>query len=230
LANFADKIALSFSQTRVYFKAHQNKIVLTGNPLRKELIHIDKDTALDFFGFKQDRFTILVMGGSQGSHRINAAFLKAISTLSNRHNLQIIHLTGIKDYDWLRQAYKDLDVEARLFSFLKEMHYAYSATDLAISRAGATTIAEMIFFGLPAIFIPYPYAYKHQTSNAQLLENKGVALIIEDKALDDNRLKEMIEDLINHPDKLKAMRLVCESMPKLNARDLLVEEVISLIE
>lgn len=200
LAMFVDRIAVSFSQSRGYFKRHRKKIVYTGNPIRGQLTRIDKRRGLDFFGFDEGKFTILVMGGSQGSHRINLEFIKAIS---REPGLQIVHLTGSADYDFVKERYQDLNVKARLSNFLKDMHYAYSVCDLVISRAGATTISEIIFFNLPAILIPYPYAYAHQFANAKMLQEKGCALLIKDEDLGAGSLRTSIEYLLSHPDKIK---------------------------
>lgn len=228
LARFTDRIAISFEETKEYFSDFKKKIVLTGNPLRRELKMIDKVNALSFFGLKEDKLTILVMGGSQGSQRINAGFLKAISVLRDTSKLQAIHITGIKDYELIKDGYKDLNVDSRVFGFLNAMQYAYSACDLVISRAGATSIAEIIFFGLPAILIPYPYAYKHQLNNARALERKGCAFIIKDEELDKNILMDRIELLMDNPEKLKSMHSSDTHMLIQNASEILVKEAISL--
>lgn len=227
LARFADKIAISFDQTQEYLKDYRKKIILTGNPIRKELKKIDRRQALNFFGFKEDKLTILVMGGSHGSHRINAGFLKAVSLLSDTHKLQSIHITGIKDYELIKDGYKNLNVNSGVFIFLNAMQYAYSACDLVVSRAGATSITEIMFFGLPAILIPYPYAYKHQLNNARALEKMGAAIIINDNDLDSDLLGKNIESLIERPDKLKDMRSCYNGVLKLCAAELLVKEAIS---
>lgn len=229
LAKFTDRIATSFAQTSDYLKnCAKTKIVFTGNPIRKEFKRISKFKALDFLGLSSDKFTILVMGGSLGSHKINIEFLNALSMLSDRPKLQIIHLTGQSDYNLLKESYKDLNINARLFSFLNPMHYAYSACDLVVSRAGATTIAEIIFFKLPAIVIPYPFAYEHQISNAAVLESKGCVIIIKDYELDANTLRNILEKLVNHPDKIEMMHSGYDNMPGLNASDLLISQVLSL--
>ncbi len=228
LARFSDRIAISFEETREHLKAHEKKIVLTGNPIRKELERIDRIKALGFFGFKEDKLTILVMGGSLGSQRINGAFLKAVSLLSDTSKLQAIHIAGIKDYELMKARYKNLNIDSRVFGFLNAMQYAYSACDLVVSRAGASSITEIMFFGLPAILIPYPYAYKHQLNNAKVLERKGCAFIIKDEELDENILGDRIELLMNKQGKLKSMRSGYPPELTCNASDLLVNEVISL--
>jgi UDP-N-acetylglucosamine--N-acetylmuramyl-(pentapeptide) pyrophosphoryl-undecaprenol N-acetylglucosamine transferase len=228
LARFTDRIAVSFEETSKYLKDYTKKLILTGNPIRQELERIDKFKALSFFGFKEDKLTVLVMGGSQGSHRINERFLEAISMLPDRFRLQIIHITGIKDYASIKDRYRNLNVNAKVFSFLNAMQYAYSACDLVVSRAGATSITEIIFFNLPAILIPYPYAYKHQLNNARVLERRGCAFIINDEELDKNILMERIELLMDNPKELKDMRYSYAPFLIHNASDLLVNEVISL--
>ncbi len=226
LARCADRIAVSFVKTREYLNGYQDKIVFTGNPLRRELARIEKRQALGSFGFQDDKFTVLVMGGSQGSQRINHTFLKAVSSLSLKFNLQIIHITGDRDYDLVKQGYRDINVAVRLFNFFKPMQYAYSAADLVVSRAGATTIAELLSYRLPAIIIPYPFAYRHQTENAKFLEELGCAVIFEDKELEQD-LKDAIEDLIEHPERIKRMQSGYDNSPPFK-NTLLADAVLSL--
>lgn len=228
LAKFSDRIAISFLETKNYLGSSSDRIALTGNPLRKELKPMNKNTALDFWGLSYDKFTLLVMGGSLGSHKINQAIFEALSTLSDKSKLQVIHLTGSKDYDLLNSSYQKLNITSKLSNFLKEMHYGYSACDLVISRAGATTITEIITFKLPAIIVPYPFAYKHQLSNAKFLESRGCAIIIEDDKLDSAILRNILEDLMNNPDKLKEMRYNYNNIAQLQADELLVKEVMAL--
>ena len=228
LAKFTDRIAISFQETRGYLKINPDKIVLTGNPIRRELKRIDKSKAFSFFGLNDDKFTILVMGGSLGSHSINKSFFGAVSTISDKSRFQVIHISGPGDYSLLYNSYKDLGLEIKLFGFFQQMQYAYSIADLAVSRGGATTIAELMFFCLPAIIIPYPYAYSHQLGNARVLEKKGCAVLIKDSRLDANILRQALEDIMNNPDKAKLMRSGYDGFLKVNANDLLVDEVLSL--
>lgn len=229
LAGFADIIAVSFKDSMNYFKNRADKIALTGNPIRRGLKRIDKNEALDFFGLEDNKFTILVMGGSQGSHRLNAGFLKAVSSKASGPRIQVVHLSGVKDLDFLKQGYRDLNLDARLFSFLKDMHYAYSAADLLVSRCGATTIAEAMFFRLPALIVPYPFAYAHQLKNAQVLAELGCALIIKDSELDTDKLRQVLAGLLNNPDKISLMRYNYNNIPQPDAGNLLVGQAMSLV-
>ncbi|MCM8801220.1 MAG: undecaprenyldiphospho-muramoylpentapeptide beta-N-acetylglucosaminyltransferase [Candidatus Omnitrophica bacterium] len=229
LSMFAERIAISFVQTENYLRTFKSKIVFTGNPLRKDLTRYDKKTALNFFGFKHDRFTMLVMGGSQASHRINFGFLKAISDSSYRFYLQVIHLSGQEDFELIKKSYSYLKIQAKVFIFLKEMGFAYSASDLIISRAGATTIAEVIFYKIPAILIPYPFAYQHQLANALILQKLGTAFIIKDDELETDRLRKIMEDLIRDPERLKKMASGYSGIYIPEANKILMNEVLSLM-
>lgn len=226
LSKFADRIAISFAETRDYLKVSPERIVLTGNPIRKDLKRISRQEALKFFGFHEDKFTILVVGGSQGSHRINVNFQEAVSMLAGP-GFQVIHLSGAKDFDPLLEKYEDSDINFRLYPFLKEMQYAYSASDLAITRAGATTISELLFFRSPAIIIPYPYAYAHQLSNARVLERMKTAIVINDEQLEAQDLKETLEDLMSNPDKVRQMRQNFSRDISFDADLLLAKEVLA---
>jgi UDP-N-acetylglucosamine--N-acetylmuramyl-(pentapeptide) pyrophosphoryl-undecaprenol N-acetylglucosamine transferase len=121
-----------------------------------------------------------------------------------------------------------LNVANRLFTFFESMQYAYSACDLVISRVGATTIAELIYFKIPAIIIPYSYAYRHQMANAEILANAGSAIIIPDRELGTDILKEAIGDFLNHPDKINPMRSGYDSFPTLDTNRLLMGAALNL--
>ncbi|TRZ48309.1 hypothetical protein D4Q80_04165, partial [bacterium] len=105
----------------------------------------------------------------------------------------------------------------------------YSASDLALSRAGATTIMELMFFQLPAIILPYPHAYQHQLANARILENAGCALIIEERRLDSDGLRLEMERLMNNRDRLESMRSAYGKLFIPGAADLLVDEALKAI-
>jgi UDP-N-acetylglucosamine--N-acetylmuramyl-(pentapeptide) pyrophosphoryl-undecaprenol N-acetylglucosamine transferase len=224
MARWADKIALSFRQTLLFFKNQQAKLVVSGCPLRRRLRRLPKKEALAYFGLAADKFTLLVMGGSQASQRINREFLRCLTLLENKSALQVLHLGGAKEEVSLRQAYNSWgEVNFRLFPFLEAMEYAYSAADLAICRAGAVTISELAFFRLPAILIPYPYASGHQLANARLLSTQHCAVLIEEDELSAERLKEEITALVSDVARLQAMRTSLEGITPPDAAKLLVE-------
>ncbi|MFH1692622.1 MAG: UDP-N-acetylglucosamine--N-acetylmuramyl-(pentapeptide) pyrophosphoryl-undecaprenol N-acetylglucosamine transferase [Candidatus Omnitrophota bacterium] len=180
LAGFAHKIGITFSQSKDYFLGHAKKVVLTKYPLRKSLCRLPKRDALDFFGFQEGFLTVLVMGGSQGAHRINELFLQALKENGHLEQYQILHLCGESDFAHIKREYAQLPVRSKIFAFLAEMNYAYSAADIVFSRAGASSIVEMAYFGLPSVLIPYPYAGAHQLENARILSRKGASLFLEE--------------------------------------------------
>ncbi|MCM8796963.1 MAG: UDP-N-acetylglucosamine--N-acetylmuramyl-(pentapeptide) pyrophosphoryl-undecaprenol N-acetylglucosamine transferase [Candidatus Omnitrophica bacterium] len=228
LINFSDIIALSFPQTQDYLRRGRNRITVTGNPLRSKLKVMSKKEALDFFGFKESYFTILVVGGSQSSHNLNMLFINSAMRLERNLMLQVIHICGSKDYSLLQESYGNFRWQVKLFQFLDQMHYAYSASDLVVSRAGATTIAEIIYFAKPAILVPYPYAYRHQSANARLFQKAGCCLMIEEGRRAEEELTEGILALLNAPEKLHKMHCSFSGFSKTNAAENLVEEVLRL--
>lgn len=228
LARFVDRIAISFNRTKDYLKDYRRKLVLTGNPLRPQLTRLNKQEALSFFGFSKDKFTILVMGGSQGAHKINMEFFKTMSLIKGKVDPQIIHLCGANSFDFLNDSYKNLDITAKLFKFLDKMHYAYAAADLVICRAGAMTISEIISYELPCIIIPYPYARRHQMANARILTDRGCGILIEDAYLNAQALSGIIIEMANNIDKMNDMRLKYRDIHCSRVEDNLVDVVMSL--
>lgn len=212
LSYCVDKIAISFEKTKDFFK--KKNVILTGNPLRRELLNIDKLTAIKEFSLSGDKFHILIMGGSQGAHRINLLALETFSSFNGlmKDKLQLIHITGNKDYKRVKDGYNMLGIDARVFSFLDEVGYAYTASDLVIARSGATTISEILFFGLPAILIPYPYARTHQTLNAKLLEDKGCCILWEEDKISKKELENSLLRLYNNKSLLKQMSKNCNRL------------------
>ncbi|MFA6216329.1 MAG: UDP-N-acetylglucosamine--N-acetylmuramyl-(pentapeptide) pyrophosphoryl-undecaprenol N-acetylglucosamine transferase [Candidatus Omnitrophota bacterium] len=230
LARFAHRIAVSFERTKAFFKNAGHKIVVTGNPLRSGLVRVDKKKALEFFGFESGLTTLLVMGGSQGSHRINLSFLEAIAAMPEREKLQVIHLAGSGDLETVQKQYRDLKMRARVFAFIESMEYSYSACDFVVSRAGATTLAELLFFGLPALIIPYPFAYAHQRENASVLAEDLGAVIIEEQQLNASRMRTVIADFLRRPLKNRTPSFDAESHIRLKADVTLVAEAFGLLE
>lgn len=228
LAYFCDQIAISFPETKNYFPDQREKIIHTGNPLRPELKKIAKDSALAFFDFIPQRFTILVSGGSSGCQSINLGFLKAISAFPQKYKLQVIHLCGAGDYQFLAREYRHLDISLQLFSFLPQMQYAYSAADLILCRAGATTVSEIIFYQIPALLIPYPYAKQHQLANARILKEQGTAQILDDSDLKEETLGKVLKDLLENKDKIQGMRMNFARFSQPPAGAILAERIYSL--
>ena len=207
LFRFADKIAISFKETKTNLGAYAKKAVFTGNPIRASLLKDDKAGNIKKLGLDPQKVTILVIGGSQGAHNLNKAFLKSLSGIDKdiRRSLQIIHITGVTDYGWANAAYGELSVDHRVHSFLDRIEEAYSASDLIVTRSGASAIFEIAYFGRPMILIPYPFALSHQSENARIFSAKGAAIKIDEKDLAGDLMKGKIEELLKNRNKLSEM-------------------------
>jgi len=172
----------------------------------------------------------LVIGGSQGAHFLNQILIELIGILSaeEKDKLQFIHLTGAGDFNWVKQCYQNYKSKVAVFSFLEEMDLAYLASDLVISRAGATAIAEICTLGRPAILVPYPYAGGHQRFNALVLKKKGAAVVLEQKELSAEILKENLISLMNNKKHLETISVNSLSLSFAQASENLAGEVLSL--
>jgi len=229
ISRIATKVAVGFKKSRIYFK---RDIIFTGNLIRPDIEKIDKTIACEGLGLKKDLFTILVFGGSQGSESINKSFMQAIAKLDHdfRNKLNIIHISGPKDILKLKDFYRQLNIEAKLFAYCTNMSIVYNAADLLISRAGAGTINEVCFLGKPCIFIPYPYAGGHQKVNAEFMRENGAACVVFQNDLTAFHLQKDIERLITKRNILNSMSEKCKQLFVPNAEVKLTEIVLNMLK
>jgi UDP-N-acetylglucosamine--N-acetylmuramyl-(pentapeptide) pyrophosphoryl-undecaprenol N-acetylglucosamine transferase len=205
---FADKIAVSFEETKKRLGRFADKAVFTGNPIRASVLkEIDKTLSLKKLGLAPDKFTILVIGGSQGAHNLNSACLKAFAGLdkAKASNIQVIHITGQSDYAWASRSYEDAGIAHRVFSFIDEIEDAYSASDLVITRSGASAMFELAHYAKPMILVPYPFAMSHQAQNASVFSESGAAIKIEEKDISAGVVRNRVESLLSDPALLAGM-------------------------
>lgn len=218
----ASKVCHSFEASLPAGKvSHQH--VVTGNPVRKEiqaLFNRDKRSS--------NVQTILVLGGSQGAQAVNRMWLSVVNEMGAELNsLQIIHQTGEFDCEMVREEYRERGFSSITEPFFEVLPTLYRQADLVISRAGATTLAELACAGLPAVLIPYPKSVgDHQQKNAELFASRGAAQIALQSSPDDSNsdLKQIVNDLINQP--LSEMQSAMHSLAKPNA----AKQVVDLIE
>ena len=195
----------------------QHKTVLTGNPVREEILAVAKKNRLLR---ESDPLTIIILGGSQGAHRLNELALEAAKQLSSTfpNPLRFIHQTGAKDKQWVRQTYLDLGIDAICDDFFHDMASIYRRADLAISRAGATTLAELSVTGTPAILVPYPFAAdNHQEINGSYYVQGQAAYLYRENELNGKLLTDQIVSLLNNSEKLRTMADKMKSLGKPNA-------------
>ena len=201
LERFAKEVHISFEDSRRYFKKKE-KIFFTGNPVRKDLGSVNKSDGLKAYSLSDSKKTLLILGGSLGAGSINEAVAGLLKVLTE-NNVQVIWQTGKNYYDKYK-VYKSNNV--LIIPFIDKMDLAYSACDLMLARAGATTIAELLVLGIPSILVPSPnVAENHQYYNAKSLSEKGAAILIEDKNLS-NRLSEEIISIIFDKEKLVQLK------------------------
>lgn len=205
LARIVDRIMVSFKETERYFPS--KKTFLTGNPVRQSILSCPRSEGLRKLNLVEGKKSILVFGGSQGARSVNMAMVKALNFLTPvRKKIQIIHIVGVEQFSEIREEYEKRDYSACVLPYLLHMEYAYSCSDLVISRSGASTVAEIIAKGLPSILIPYPYATAgHQKANAEFLSKRGTCLLIEDNQLTGELLADTIINLIDNEAVLKEM-------------------------
>ncbi len=180
LARWASTVCLAFPEAAEQFPVAAH-CVTTGNPVRRAII--ERAEARGTTQDKTARRLLLVLGGSQGAQTLNHAFLEALpKTAASLVGWQIVHQTGSADRDWVREAYAEADMRATVEPFLYDMAELYSRANLAVTRGGATTLAELAVAGVPAVVLPYPRATaKHQWRNAQAFDRAGAAVVVEDR-------------------------------------------------
>ena len=199
------------------------KTVMSGNPVRQELLQAAAQAA------PGDGLTVLVLGGSQGAHAVNELMVKAVELLLEKKKLRIIHQTGINDAEWVKKRYNAADVNARVFPFITDMAAAYAEADLVVSRAGATTLAEVTVFGKPLVLIPYPYAADdHQRYNAAYLAEQGAAVMYTEQELTGGKLAEVLAELLADAGRRRAMGGRARSLGRPEATESIINECIAL--
>ena len=210
---FARAIAATVADTAQFYPPTK-RVIETGYPLRRELLEVSRQDALQALELDPARKTLLVFGGSRGSRSINAAMFGAAAALV-RDGLQIVHISGRRDWDFVREQHAQLgEVERahyRIFDFLPNIGQAFAAADLVISRAGAATLAEYPLFGLPAILVPYPYAWRYQRVNADWLAERGAAIRLDDERLQDELLP-TVRSVLNDEIRLAEMRQAARAL------------------
>jgi UDP-N-acetylglucosamine--N-acetylmuramyl-(pentapeptide) pyrophosphoryl-undecaprenol N-acetylglucosamine transferase len=222
LARIADRIAVTVEDSRAYFP-NPSRVELTGYPTRPDLQAWEPSAARAALNLSADLPTLLVFGGSKGARSLNRAILAVLPDLLQE--MQIVHISG--SLDWPEaEAFRDrppLDIAGlvheryRPFAYLHaEMGAALTVADLAVSRAGASALGEFPLFGLPAVLVPYPYAWRYQKVNAEYLAGRGAAVTLKDEDLG-QQLLALVQQLMHSPGRRAAMRQAMRSLARPNA-------------
>lgn len=229
LAPIASRVALSFAESKGYFAPQ--KSVVTGYPVRQEIVTLDKATAREELGISREEKLLLILGGSRGAHKINLAVCQTLSELLKI--CRVVHIGGYEDERRLKEERerlpKELRERYRIHAYLhEEMPWALAAADLAVSRAGASTLGEFPAAGLPSILVPYPYAAGHQERNANYMVESGAAVKIKDADLEASLLL-VVERLFANEEILAQMARAAHRLAQPQAAQRMVNELRALI-
>jgi UDP-N-acetylglucosamine--N-acetylmuramyl-(pentapeptide) pyrophosphoryl-undecaprenol N-acetylglucosamine transferase len=196
LARLADAVFITFPESAARLRL--GWVELTGMPVRPEFVPGDAAGARESLGLDPDRDVLLVMGGSQGARAINDVVTQSLDALLSRHpGLQFIHLTGTKDFDTVAARHAQSSTKAFVKPFHHDMATVFRAATLAVSRAGASSIAECAAMRLPSVLIPYPHAADdHQRLNAGSLASAGGAEVIDSAEFSTPRLLDAVDKLM----------------------------------
>lgn len=226
LGKKVQKICVAYDGLERFFP--EDKIIKTGNPVRQDLLNIDAKTveAKNFFNLKHGKYTLLVLGGSLGSRRINELIENELDFL-DMQNIQIIWQCGKLYYDQYKIYNNTKDVQ--VYPFLNNMDFAYAASDIIISRAGASSVSELCIVGKPVVFIPSPnVAEDHQTKNAMAIVSNDAAMIIKEADLDVD-FENNFAQLIASPERQKQLGENIKKLALVNATKQIVDEVEKLL-
>ena len=228
LAWFVRRAAVTYEASLKYFG---EKGFVSGNPVRQEFLEVDDDPSHDA-AINASRVRVLVFGGSQGAHAINMAMVEAAPRLAAAaETIDVVCQTGTRDYDVVRAAFERHGVQGRVERFIDAMDREMKAAGLVVSRAGATTLAEVTAAGRPAILIPLPTATDdHQRHNAHALEAAGAAVLMEQSDLTGDRLADRIIALAGDTEQRRRMSAAARRLAKPHAADDIVAAVIELTE
>ena len=220
LSRFVDCIFISFEESGSYFE--KKKVILTGNPVRRELF-LKRSNGPE----AKDKFTALVVGGSQGAQAINKIFVEALAFLSDKQKrIEVIHQTGKGDYERVIEDYRGRGLKGEIAPFINDMGDAYNRADIVVSRAGATTIFELAALGKPSILIPYPYATnRHQEINAGALVRAGGAEMILQEDLTAEGLANTFIRYMDNRMVLKEMGERAHQISQLDAAAVIVDRI-----
>lgn len=233
LARWARSISVPNSEAAVRLSGRRTEV--TGVPIRRRALEGDRRRGQERWGLSPDRLTVLVIGGSQGALNVNRGVCRMADLLMYERRLQILHHTGAEHLQWVRQAIGHREhvgppaIRQIAVPFLDPVGDAYASADLVVSRAGASTLAEVTAWGLPAIMIPYPHAADgHQKENAAVVERAGAGVQVADASLDGTALVDAVRALIDDPTRRERMSHASRALGRPDAADVVARIVVSI--
>lgn len=229
LAKKAAKICVAYEGMERFFP--KEKIILTGNPVRQDLVDLEskREEALTFFGLDKTKKTILILGGSLGARTLNDSLAERLEIL-RKADVQVIWQTGSRYYDEMKQKTDQSEAtNIKAMAFISRMDLAYAAADLVVSRAGAGTISELCLIGKASILVPSPnVAEDHQTMNARSLTNRSAAIMVKDADARESLVNTMLETIKN-PEELNRLSKNILKLAEKDSAKRIAEEILKLI-
>lgn len=220
LSKFVDRVAISFKESEKYFM-DRSKVVFTGNPIRSEMLEVDRETARKKLGIPKNVPLVVIFGGSRGAENINSTVAELIKKHKNELGFHLIYATGEAQFDDTMENIGDVKSQnINILPYIFDMGNTMAAADLVVCRAGAITISELTALGVPSIMIPSPYVTaNHQEHNARALEQQEAAVVILEKNLKQDILYEQITKLLKDNDVLAKMGKNARKMGITNATE-----------
>ena len=240
LSKKANKICVAYENLDRFFP--KEKMILTGNPVRQDLIDIDekREEAITYFNLDASKKTLLVLGGSLGARSINQLIEKEL-TLFDSLNVQIIWQCGKFYFDQYNKYNTNANQQLttnipkpttniQVLAFIDRMDLVYAAADFVISRAGASSVSELSIVGKPVLFIPSPnVAEDHQTKNAKSIVDRDGALLLKESELDE-KFSTVFSDLVANENLQKQLSESIKKLAKIHATSNIVDEIVKLIK
>lgn len=229
LAKKVQRICVAYENMERYFP--QEKLVLTGNPVRSDLVRISatREEALAHFGLDPTKKTLLLFGGSLGARSLNQAMAASAAALRERPDVQVLWQCGSLYFEDYKNAETAKLPNVQIQAFIDRMDLAYKMADLVVCRAGALTISELQLVGKPAMLVPSPnVAEDHQTKNALALVERDAAIMLPDAEAKAQMIPETLA-LLNHPERLEELATNVHAMAKTDAAEQIADEVLNLI-
>ena len=223
LSRWADAVGVTYEES-VSLMAHPDRVVATGNPVRPAVMGSSRHAGREKLALPAEATVLLVFGGSRGARHLNSALVGLSQRLLLIPELQVIHVAGKAEVETVRAALESAGGDGggrwRVLDYLDDMGSALAASDLVVARAGATSIAEIIALGLPAVLVPYPYATDdHQTKNAATMVLHGAAELVADADLDGERFGDALMELLGDPTRRASMSAASRALGRPDAAE-----------
>jgi UDP-N-acetylglucosamine--N-acetylmuramyl-(pentapeptide) pyrophosphoryl-undecaprenol N-acetylglucosamine transferase len=230
LASQVNRICGAFEELENFFA--KEKLVLTGNPVRSEMVNIEgkKQEAIEFFSLDPSKKTLFIMGGSLGARTLNESLLAGVQSLKG-NNIQVIWQCGKFYFQEMKEKLASMHAPSvHLYEFVSKMDLAYAAADVIVSRAGAISISELCLIQKPTILVPSPnVAEDHQTKNAMALVDKSAAILVKDSEAREKLIPEVIQ-LCSDEQRMEALSWSIRHLGVPRATELIVDEIEKIVK